>query len=116
MRTDELIQRLVGYKPRFFRPTYGAINENQVKWATEQDMMVIQWSIDTLDWKGLNGEEITKTVTSSAFPGSIVLQHNADGVPLQGTVEALDLFIPQLQNKGVNFVTLPEMFGLSVER
>jgi len=112
-KADALIQNLVGYKPRFFRPTYGAINENQVKWATEQGMMVIQWSIDTLDWKGLSADEITKTVESRVFPGSIVLQHNADGVPLQGSVDALDQFIPQLKKKGVKFVTLAQMFGLS---
>jgi len=112
-RTDALIQSLVGYKPRFFRPTYGAINENQVKWATDQGMMVIQWSIDTLDWKGLSVEKIAQTVESGALPGSIVLQHNADGVPLEGSVGALDQFIPSLQKKGVRFVTLSEMFGLS---
>jgi len=112
-KTDALIQSLVGYKPRFFRPTYGAINENQVRWATEQGMMVIQWSIDTLDWKGFSGEKIAGTIGANVFPGSIVLQHNADGVPLQGTVDALDLFIPQFQKKGVRFVALTEMFGLS---
>ena len=115
-KTDEIIQNLVGYKPRFFRPTYGAINENQVQWATEQRMMVIQWSIDTLDWKGLSAEQITETVIANVLPGSIILQHNAPGVPLQGTVDALDQVIPQLQTKGAKFVTLPEMFGLTKER
>ena len=115
-KTDELIQQLVGYKPKFFRPTYGAINENQVKWATEQGMMVTQWTVDTLDWKGLSAEQITQTVTSEAFPGSIILQHNAPDVPLQGTVDALDQIIPQLQAKAARFVTLPEMFGTTKER
>lgn len=115
-RTDELIQHLVGYKPKFFRPPYGNINENQLQWATQQGMMVTQWSIDTLDWQGLSAENIADTVITNAFPGSIVLQHNASGVPLQGSVDALDQFIPQLQATGVRFVTLPEMFGLPKER
>lgn len=114
-RSNEIIQNLVGYKPKFFRPPYGAINENQLQWATEQGMMVTQWSVDTLDWQGLSAENITSTVEANAFPGSIVLQHNAQGVPLQGSVDALDLFIPQLQANGVRFVTLPEMFGMSKE-
>ena len=115
-KADELIQNLIGYKPKFFRPTYGAINENQVQWATEKGMMVTQWSIDTLDWKGLSAEVITQTVITDALPGSIILQHNALGVPLQGSVDALDQFIPQLQGMGVRFVTLPKMFGTTKER
>ena len=115
-KTDKLIQDLVGYKPRFFRPTYGAINENQVQWATEKGMMVVQWSIDTLDWKGLSAEIITQTVIADILPGSIILQHNAPGVPLQGSVDALDQIIPQIQGMGARFVTLPEMFGTTKER
>lgn len=115
-KADEVIQRVVGYKPRFFRPTYGAINENQVKWANDQRMMVIQWSIDTLDWKGLSAEQIAETVIANALPGSIVLQHNAPGVPLQGSVDALDRFIPELQQKGARFVTLSKMFRLPKDR
>lgn len=115
-KSDALIEQLVGYKPRFFRPTYGAINENQVAWATRQQMMVIQWSIDTLDWRGLDATTITNSVMANILPGSIILQHNADGVPLQGTVDALDQIIPALQKKGATFVTLAEMFGITKER
>jgi len=115
-KADRLIQDLAGYKPRFFRPTYGAINESQVAWASHQGMMIIQWSIDTLDWQGLSAEAITKTVEANILPGSIILQHNADGVPLQGSVDALDLMIPALQQKGARFVTLSDMFGLTKGR
>ena len=115
-KSDEIIQSLIGYKPKFFRPTYGAINENQVQWATEQGMMVTQWSIDTLDWQGLSAEIITQTVMRDALPGSIILQHNAPDVPLQGSVDALDQIILGLKGKGARFVTLPEMFGTTKQR
>jgi len=115
-KTDVLVQHLAGYRPRFIRPTYGAITEEQVAWLTREQMMVIQWSVDTLDWKGLSPEEITKTVEGNALPGSIILQHNAEGVPLDGTVVALEQFIPRLQAKGARFVTVAEMFDLPKER
>ena len=115
-KSDALIQKLIGYKPRFFRPPYGAINENQIRWATEQRMMVVQWGIDTLDWQGLSAEKITETVEINILPGSIILQHNAPDVPLQGSVDALDLIIPQFQGQGAKFVTLSEMFDLTKER
>ena len=114
--SDELLNILAGYRPRFFRPPYGDINEEQLAWLTSQGFVTVQWSVDTDDWRGLSGEEIATKVQGGVYPGSIVLQHNAEGVPLQGTIEALDLFIPQLQAKGVKFVTLPEMFGVSRER
>ena len=115
-KSDELIEKLAGYKPKFFRPPYGSINENQLRWATEQGMMVTQWSVDTLDWQGLDAAKITATVAANVLPGSIILQHNAPGVPLQGSVDALDQIIPQLQEKAARFVTLPDMFGMTKER
>jgi peptidoglycan-N-acetylglucosamine deacetylase len=116
LKTDELIQGLTGYLPKFFRPSYGSIKEEQLQWATEQGLMIIQWSIDTLDWQGLSAEEITDTVMANALPGSIILQHSGPGGKLQGSVEALDRIIPQLQSKETRFVTLPQMFGTTKER
>jgi len=108
--TGNLIADLVGYHPTFIRPPYGVITEEQLQWATEQKYIVVQWNIDTNDWRGLSGEEITGTVIANAFPGSIVLQHNAFS-PLQGTVESLGQFIPQLQSDGAEFVTLAQMLA-----
>lgn len=110
--TDQLIKNLVGYSPRFFRPTYGGIDEPKLAWATKQDYMTIQWTIDTLDWEGRDKGTIANTVTAEAMPGSIILQHNAAGVPLQGSVDSLDIVIPALKQKGARFVTLSEMFGM----
>ncbi|MBG9812849.1 polysaccharide deacetylase [Bacillus endophyticus] len=117
LKTGEIIQKLTGYFPKFIRPPYGFINEEHLKWANEQRFMIIQWSIDTLDWKGISAEAITEKVFANAFPGSIILQHSApSGAKLEGSVKALDLIIPQLQSKGARFVTLPKMFSTSKER
>lgn len=115
-RADSLILQMIGYKPRYFRPTYGAITEAQVSWASKRGMMVIQWSIDTEDWRGKSADEITGIVMKNLLPGSIILQHNADGVPLEGSVEALDGMINALHKKGTKLVTLEEMFGWSRAR
>lgn len=116
LNTEKILQKLTGYSPKFFRPPYGIINENQVKWATEQNFMIIQWSVDTLDWKGLTAKEVTNKVLGNAFPGSILLQHTAPGGNLQGSVDALDRFIPDLTSNGARFVTLPKMFNTSKQR
>lgn len=115
-QADELLTTLSGYRPKFFRPPYGDIDAEKLEWLTKQELFTVQWNLDTDDWRGLSADVITQKVASGAYPGSIVLQHNAKGVPLQGTVDALDLFIPQMQAKGVRFVTLPEMFSTTKER
>ncbi|MDM5154511.1 polysaccharide deacetylase family protein [Bacillus sp. DX1.1] len=116
LKTEEILRRLTGYDAKFIRPPYGSINENQLKWATEQNFMMIQWSVDTVDWKGLSAEKITNTVLGNTFPGSILLQHSAPGGKLQGSVDALDRIIPELTSKGARFVTLPKMFDTSKQR
>ncbi|WP_353958424.1 peptidoglycan-N-acetylglucosamine deacetylase [Bacillus sp. DX4.1] len=116
LKTEEILRRLTGYDAKFIRPPYGVINENQLKWATEQNFMMIQWSVDTVDWKGLSAEKITNTVLGNTFPGSILLQHSAPGGKLQGSVDALDRIIPELTSKGARFVTLPKMFDTSKQR
>ncbi|MEI2315855.1 peptidoglycan-N-acetylglucosamine deacetylase [Bacillus paramobilis] len=116
IKTEEILNRLAGYAPKFIRPPYGEILENQLKWATEQDFMIVQWSVDTVDWKGVSAETITNNVLGNSFPGSVILQHSTPGGRLQGSVDALDKIIPQLKTKGARFVTLPSMFQTSKER
>jgi len=109
-KTNDLIYKVAGVKPVFLRPPYGEISELQLNWLSSLGMMTVQWTVDTLDWKGLDKKEIANTVEANAVPGSIVLQHSAPGVPLQGSVDSLDIFIPGLQKKGAKFVSLSEMF------
>ncbi|PFJ08371.1 polysaccharide deacetylase [Bacillus cereus] len=116
IKTEEILKRLAGYAPKFIRPPYGEILENQLKWATEQNFMIVQWSVDTVDWKGVSADTITNKVLGNSFPGSIILQHSTSDVPLQGSVDALDKIIPQLKMKGARFVTLSSMFQTSKER
>ncbi|WP_242144649.1 MULTISPECIES: peptidoglycan-N-acetylglucosamine deacetylase [unclassified Bacillus cereus group] len=116
IKTEEILNRLAGYVPKFVRPPYGEILENQLKWATEQNFMIVQWSVDTVDWKGVSAENITNHVLGNAFPGSIILQHSTPGGKLQGSVDALDRIIPELKMKGTRFVTLPNMFRTSKQR
>lgn len=115
-KTERLIKRLVGYEPKFMRPPYGSINEKQLAWATNRKMMIVQWTVDTLDWKTKSAQEIADKAVGNSFPGSVILQHSGPGLDLQGSLESLDKTIPQLTSKGARFVTLPQMFNTTKER
>lgn len=117
-RTEQLIYELVGYRPRLIRPPYGEITENQVRWAKQHNYKLVNWNVDSLDWKGLNKEKVKQNVLGSAGPGSIILMHGGGGTGsnLAGAVEALPDIIQELQAKGYQFVTLPQLLDVSLSK
>lgn len=112
-RTDRIIRQYTNYTPSFVRPPYGNITENQILWLASHHRKVINWNVDSLDWKSLSAEEVQTNVLAHVEPGSIILQHAAGGVgeDLTGTIEALPHIIRKLRNDGVTFVTLPHLIG-----
>lgn len=68
-------------------------------------MKTIQWSVDSLDWKGLDTDEIVKRVTDKTECGSIILFHN----DIKNTPDALDRILTGLEKKGYSFVTVSEL-------
>jgi peptidoglycan-N-acetylglucosamine deacetylase len=117
-QTQTVLKSIIGYSPRFIRPPYGAINEKQIKWLATQKYTVVNWNVDSLDWKGLKSEQVLKNVMRRARPGSIILQHCAGGrgEDLSGTVKALPKIISQLRAEGVDFVTVAELFSISSKK
>ena len=68
-------------------------------------MQAIQWSVYSLDWKGLNSQEILSRVTKNVKPGSIILFHNnSDHI-----LDALPLVLAYLQSEGYKTVTMSEL-------
>ncbi|CAM4523861.1 N-acetylmuramoyl-L-alanine amidase/peptidoglycan/xylan/chitin deacetylase (PgdA/CDA1 family) [Paenibacillus endophyticus] len=108
--TQDQLEAISGLRPLLFRPPYGELNEERVKAVHELNMAVVNWSVDTMDWSGITAPAILKIVNKQVYSGGIVLQHSTSG--RGNTVEALELMIPQLREKGYTFVTVPEMLNL----
>lgn len=99
------VKELTGKTPAYFRPPYGDYNSTLVTTAEEQGMQAVQWSIDSLDWKGLNAQEILTRVTKSLKNGSVILFHNnSDAI-----AQALPLVLAYLKNQGYKAVGLSEL-------
>lgn len=113
-RTGNILYRIAGFKPRLIRPPYGAITENQIKWAAASGYTIVNWNVDSLDWKGLPKEEVKRNILSHTGRGSIILMHGGGGVGsnLSGTIGALPEVIRNLRNRGYTFVTVPELLGI----
>ena len=99
------ITNITGKSTKLFRAPYGDYDEALVKKAREQGYQVVQWDVDSLDWKDLTPEEIVSRVEKNIKEGSIVLFHNG----AKNTPEALKILLPKLKQKGYSFVTAGEL-------
>jgi polysaccharide deacetylase family sporulation protein PdaB len=113
-QADEILQPLIKYSPKLFRPPYGAIDEEQIKWLASQHYTIVNWNVDSLDWKGLSDDQVADNVLSNVSPGAIILQHSSGGKgeDLSGTVKALPRIIEQLQADDVQFVTVSKLLNI----
>jgi len=116
MRTDAVLRPLIGYSPRFIRPPYGEILPKQIEWARRNGFSIVNWDVDSQDWKGIGSQLVLRNIKSTLQSGSIILQHAGGSENLSGTVNALPRLIRLLQSKGYEIVPLPELLNRSVGR
>ena len=107
-RCQSIVQEAVGYRPRFFRPPYGAANLTVLSILSSQSLSSAFWSVDPQDWKGGSGEEIVNEVSKHLENGSIILLHERS----PNTYQSVPKLIQVIREKGFQFVTLGQMFGL----
>ena len=74
--TSEKIKETAGVIPMLFRPPYGAYDNQLMSIAEEKGYKVIQWDVDSLDWKDISQDQIVERVVRNVRNGSIVLFHN----------------------------------------
>ena len=102
---NEKIKAITGQSPTLFRCPYGEYDDHVVSAINQMGMQVIQWDVDSLDWKDLSAEDIYQRVTSKAAAGSICLFHNA----ALHTPEALPSIIEYLLSEGFTIVPISEL-------
>lgn len=88
----KLIEELTGFTPKLFRPPYGYYNNNLLEVCEELGLSCIEWSVDSLDWKGLSAGQIASRVSSKAVKGGIVLFHNNSDNIVDGLKMVLEFF------------------------
>lgn len=106
-KPHEKIKELTGVEMTLFRPPYGDYNDTVIEAANEIGYHVIQWDVDSLDWKDYGVEAIIKTVCQHKHlgNGSIILMHNG----AKYTAQALDTLIKNLKEQGYEFVPISEL-------
>lgn len=102
---NDKVFELTGTKPTYFRAPYGDYDNKLMTALEDLGMTGVQWSIDSLDWKGLSAKQIYDRVVPKAKSGDIVLFHNnSDHV-----LDALPMVLKGLKEAGFRFVKLSEL-------
>lgn len=104
-RTNNAVKNVTGKAPEIMRAPGGAYN-SRVK--SEVGMPLIQWSVDTLDWKNRNASSVIASVKRNTRDGSIILMHDLYG----STAEATETIVPWLVSEGYQLVTVSELMQL----
>ena len=101
----DLIKNITGKDVTLFRPPYGDYNDTLVSVAENLGLKTIQWSVDSLDWKGLTTSQMMARITPSVENGSIILFHNnSDHI-----VEALPVIVDTLLEQGYSLVHVSDL-------
>ena len=97
-------------EPTLIRPPQGVCSEALSTVSAEMDYDIILWSIDTRDWDHTSSQDIARNVLANARGGDIILMHDYVSGK-SGTCDALRIIIPELLNRGFEFVTVGELIG-----
>ncbi|MFC5405573.1 polysaccharide deacetylase family protein [Cohnella soli] len=113
-RAETIIDGIVGFKPKLVRPPYGEITETQLRWAKQAGYTVVNWNVDSSDWRQLSAKQVLNNVTRSVRPGAVVLMHagGGQGQSLRGTVQSLPALIDWLRLHRYEPVSLTELLGV----
>ena len=113
--TAEKIFRLTGATPATFRVPYGWYSPFLPQITSQNNLEIIGWNIDSLDWKKPGVNSIVNNVVGNIEPGSIILMHdgsNEENIPNRDqTVAALPQIIDSLREKGYIFLTVSELLS-----
>ncbi len=99
------ISDITGFTPTLFRAPFGSYNNTVIEVAEGLNLKVIQWDVDSLDWRGISANEISKNILTKAKEGSIILTHNnSDHI-----LDALPTVLQCLKDKGFKFTSVGKL-------
>ncbi len=105
LNCNKKIESVTGVAPKLVRAPSGDYDNKSIEITHSLNMKMIQWDVDSLDWKLLSVDEMYSRVISKTQKGSILLFHNG----VENTPEALDKILTKLEKDGYEFVTVSEL-------
>jgi peptidoglycan-N-acetylglucosamine deacetylase len=100
--TSAAISRATGAPTRCLRAPAGVVDAASADRAQALGMRLVEWDVDTYDWRRPGAGVIAGRVLSGARSGAVVLLHDGGGNRDQ-TVAALEQVLPSLSARGFRF-------------
>ncbi|MBQ8312050.1 MAG: polysaccharide deacetylase family protein [Clostridia bacterium] len=102
---SDKIEALTGQRPTSFRPPYGDYDNEVVTVSRSEGYEVVQWSIDSLDWKNKGVDDLIRRATNNVQKGDIILFHNDSKYIL----DALPTILKTYQQQGFTMIPAREI-------
>ena len=109
LQTNAVIEAITGFAPNMMRTPFGAVDRRVQNIAAELDVAIINWSVDTLDWRSRNEDAIYRIIMEQVHDRAIILCHDIH-LP---TAMAMERAIPSLIAQGYQLVTVSELMYYS---
>lgn len=110
--TQNAVKNVIGVEPKVFRPPYRAMSKSVCDIIVSKRMNIILWSnLDPRDWSNPGVASIINTILTKVQNGNIILLHDYNNKrnDKSQTIQALEVVIPKLKEKGYKFVTISEL-------
>lgn len=104
-KSNDKIEKITGTRTNLYRTPYGEYNTTVIKAAQDKGYYTIQWSLDTLDYTGITGEEMWNRIKDKIGSGDIILMHNGT----EHTADSLGMLLQNIKKKGLEVVKVSEL-------
>jgi len=103
--TANKIMEITGKRVSLFRPPFGDYNDKLIETCREEKYNIIQWNVDSLDWKEYGVDHMVNQVMKYVKPGSIILFHNNS----KYITQALPIILQELQQNNYKILPISEL-------
>jgi peptidoglycan/xylan/chitin deacetylase (PgdA/CDA1 family) len=109
-KTNAILHTITGISPKLYRPPWKKLKVQQILYLLIHRMITILWSVDIMDWKVKDSNELLKNLyNAKLFPGDIILLHENRAT----TVEALYKVIENVKERGFEFASVSDIIGIN---
>ena len=110
-QTQEILHRLTGRTPRFFRFPGGCFSRLDLARVSLLGLRVVGWDVNSRDAFSADPEAIVTHVLGTTQNGSIIIMHLSGPPNAPATSRALPFIIEGLRSRGFSFVTVSRLLA-----
>ncbi len=103
-KSNDKIEKITGSRTNLYRTPYGEYNQTVIQSANDRGYYAIHWSLDTLDYTGLTGNEMWNRI-KNVESGDIILMHNGT----EHTADSLDMILKNIKEKNLEVVKVSDL-------